>query len=136
MWHTACQVFSYFFPVCIILNSTVFIGSIWKRRRYLPKLIVLIGGYQIMQIGKKKEKTWHAVQYVPFFLGISIGFQFWHPRFWFAKNCLVIISFNSLLKSMKVTSNVIKSEVSKCYLFWTAVKMRRTVGYDANFRIK
>ena len=44
LWHTACNVFAPIFPICIILNSTVFIGSIWKRHRYLPKLIVLIGG--------------------------------------------------------------------------------------------
>jgi hypothetical protein len=51
------KVLAPYFPIC--MKSTVLIGLIWKRRRYLPKFNVLISKYQVMQIGKKGAKTVH-----------------------------------------------------------------------------
>ena len=37
---TVCKIFAHIFPMRTNLISTVLISSIWKRRRYLPKLIM------------------------------------------------------------------------------------------------
>jgi hypothetical protein len=50
---TVCNIFAPFFSIWTNLISIVLIGSIWKRRRYLPELIV--------QIGKRGAKMLHTV---------------------------------------------------------------------------
>ena len=88
--YTGCQVFPFFFPNWIDLISAVLIRWIWERRRFLPKLIVLINVLIALQFGKKKGKILHPVYILNFSWHINwcsqrssfnTGMQVWYQNF-------------------------------------------------------